>query len=172
MNELINIIGDNFSAFMEAMPAISSRFQIRYVNDVGEAAALVFILAVAMGVVFLCARLMRKYDLGFPASVLVAFLILSLTLGLTGFLLSIPQWSGVSDTFLVVCIGSPVINLGLGVMASLSNRLRNNHPIAGTLALCGVGFLFAYVLFVTFILFILRLYNSLNRFALLVGCNL
>lgn len=160
MNELITLVKDNFSAFEEVMFVISSRFQIRYINDVGEVAVLIFILAVAVGVVFLSARLMKKYKTGFPASVLLAFLILSLTLGLTGFLLSIPQLSGASDTFLVVCIGSPLFNLVLGVMASLGNRLRNDHPVAGALAISGVGFLFAYNLFATFILFALRLFNS------------
>ena len=158
MNDLINFITDNFSAFVEAMFIIPSRFQIRYVNDVSEAAVLIFILAVAVGVVFLCARLMNKYNLRFAASVLLAFLVLSLTLGLTGFLLSIPRLSASAfDTFLVVCIGSPVFNLALGMMAALGNRLRNHHPIAGAVLLFGVGILFAYVLFTTFIVFLLRL---------------
>ena len=160
VNDLINFITDNFSAFVEVMFIIPSRFQIRYVNDVSEAAVLIFILAVAVGVVFLCARLMNKYNLRFAASVLLAFLALSLTLGLTGFLLSIPRlFRYVSNEFLIVGIGSPVFDLVLGVMAALGNRLRNHHPIAGALALCGVGFLFAYVLFTTFIMFVLRLNN-------------
>jgi hypothetical protein len=161
MNELITLVKDNFSAFIEAMFVISSRFQIRYVNDVGEVTVLVVILAVALGVVFLSARLMKKYKTGFSAGVLLAFLALSLTLGLTGFLLSIPRlFRYVSNEFLIVGIGSPLFNLALGVMTALGNRLRKNHPMAGTLALCGVGFLFAYLLFVTFIVFDLPLINN------------
>jgi predicted MFS family arabinose efflux permease len=157
MNGLMNLIKDNFSAFVEVMLYIPSRFQIWYVSEV---VILVFILSLALGVIFLCARLIKKYNLGFAASVLLTFLVLSLTLGLTGFFLSIPQlFRSVSDTFLVVGIGSPVFNLGLSVVASLGNRLRNNYPIAGTLLFCGVGLLFAYVLFTTFTLFALRLYN-------------
>ena len=161
MNGLINLIKDNFSAFVEVtFFIIPSRFQIWYINEVSEVVILVFILSSALAVIFLCDRLMKKYNLGFTASVLFAFLILSLTLGLTGFLLSIPQLSvSASDTFLVLCIGSPVFNLILSVMAALGNRLRNNHPIAGALLLCATGFLFAYVFFTTFILFALRLYN-------------
>lgn len=161
MNGLINIVKDNFSAFIEAMFVISSRFQIRYINDVGEVVVLIFILAVAVGVVFLSARLMKKYKTGFPAGVLLAFVVLSLTLGLTGFLLSIPRlFRYVSNEFLIVGIGSPVFNLALGVMTALGNRLRNTHLIAGTLALCVTGFLFAYLLFVTFIVFALPLINN------------
>lgn len=141
------------------MLVISNRFQIQYVNDVGEAAILVFILAVAVGVVFLSTRLMRKYNTGFSASVLLEFLVLSLTLVLTGFVLSIPQLSGASDTFPILCIGSPVFTLALGVMASIGSRLQDNHPLAGRLTLFVTGFLFAYILFVAFILFALRLYN-------------
>jgi len=158
MNELMNLIKDNFSAFVELMFFIPSEIQIQSV-DVGEAAVLVFILVVALGVIFLCARLMKKYNPGFAASILLAFLLLSLTLGLTGFLLSIPRLDlNPTDTFLVVCIGSPVFNLILGVMASLGHRLRHNHPIAGTLLLCGAGVLFAWVLLITIILFALRIF--------------
>jgi hypothetical protein len=159
MNELINFIKDKFSAFVELMIFIPSELQISS-TGVSELAVLVFILVVALAAIFLSARWMKKYNPGLAGSVLLAFLILSLTLGLTGFLLSIPQLSvSASDTFLVLCIGSPVFNLILGVMAALGNRLRNNRPIAGALLLCATGFLFAYVLFTTFILFALRLYN-------------
>ena len=159
MNGLMNLIKDNFSAFVQAMLFIPSEFQIQSVG-VGEAAVLVFILVVALAAIFLSARWMKKHNLGFTASVLLTFLVLSLTLGLTGFLLSIPRLSSsVYDTFPVLCIGSPVFNLVLSVIASLGHRLRSNHPIAGTLILYGVGFLFAWILFSTFIMFALRLYN-------------
>ena len=158
MNELISFINDNFSAFVEVMFIIPSRFQIRYVNDVGEVALLVFALALPLGVIFLCVRLMNKYNLRFTASVLLAFLVLSLTLGLTGFLLSIPRLpSSMSDTFPIVCVGSPVFNLILSVIASFGSRMRNHHPIVGILLLLGAGFLFAYVFFTTFIVFLLHL---------------
>ena len=154
----MNFIKDNFSAFVEVMFFIPTRFQIWYWH---EATLLVFILAVALGVIFLCDWLMKKYNLGIAASVLLTFLVLSLPLGVTGFLLSIPRLSvSAFNTFLVVWIGSPVFNLILSVMASLGNRLRNNHPMAGTLLLYGAGFLFAWVLLTTFILFALRLFNS------------
>lgn len=157
MNELINLIKENFFTFVEVMFFIPSRFQIWYWH---EAALLVFILALALGVVFLCDRLMKKYNLEFIASALLTFLVLSLTLGLTGFFLSIPRLDlNPSAPFLIVGIGSPVFNLILGVVATLGNRLRNNHPIAGTLILYGVGFPFAYLLFTTFAVFILGLYN-------------
>jgi hypothetical protein len=128
---LITFVKEKFSAFIEAMLVISNRFQIQYVNDVGEAAILVFILAVAVGVVFLSTRLMRKYNTGFSASVLLEFLVLSLTLVLTGFVLSIPQLSGASDTFPILCIGSPVFTLALGVMASIGSRLRTIIHLRG-----------------------------------------
>ena|SRR3990172_6603385 len=157
MNELINLIKENFSTFVEVMVFIPSRFQIWYWE---EAAVLVFILAFALGVVFLCDRLIKKYDLGFTTSILFTFLVLSLTLGLTGFFLSIPRLNlNPSAPFLIVGIGSPVFNLILGVVATLGNRLRNHHPIAGTLILYGVGFPFAYLLFTTFAVFFLSLYN-------------
>jgi len=157
MNELINLIRDNFSAFVNAMLIIPSELQVQ---SVGEAAVLVIILVVALAAIFLSARWMKKHNLGFTASILLTFLVLSLTLGLTGFLLSIPRLSSsVYDTFPVFCIGSPVFNLVLSVIASLGHRLRNNHAKAGTLLLFGVGLLFAYVLFTTFIVFALRLYS-------------
>lgn len=159
MNELINLIKGNFSAFVEVMLFIPSELQIQYVG-VGEAAVLVFILIVALAAIFLSARLMKKHNPGFTASVLLTFLVLSLTLGLTGFILSIPRLSSsVYNTFPVLCIGSPVFTLVLSVIASWGHRLRSNKPIAGTLVLFGAGLLFAYVLFTTFILFALRLYN-------------
>ena len=157
MNEWINLIRDNFSAFIEVMLFIPSRIQVWYFS---EAIMLAVILSVALGVVFLSARWMKKYSLGFAASVLLAFLVLSLTLGLTGLLLSIPRLDLISSSpFLIVGIGSPVFNLVLGVVASLGHRLRSNQPIAGTLLLCGTGFVFAYVLFTTFVVFFLSLYN-------------
>src|SRR3972149_684263 len=137
MNELISLIKDNFSAFVEVMFFIPTRFKVWYWS---EAVVLIIILAVAVGVIFLSDRLMRKYSLGFPASVLLTFLVLSLTLGLTGFFLSIPRlFRYVSNEFLIVGIGSPVFNLALGVMAALGNRLRNNHLIAGILLLLVAG---------------------------------
>ena len=161
MNEWINLIRDNFSAFIEVMLFIPFRFQIRYVNDAGEVAVLVVVLGLAVGVVFLSARWMEKYSLGFTASVLLTFLVLSLTLGLTGFLFSIPRLSSsLYDTFPILCIGSPVFNFVLGVIASLAHRLRSNQPIVGTLLLCGTGFVFAYVLFTTLVVFFLSLYNN------------
>src|SRR3990172_1177817 len=86
MNGLINLIKDNFSTFVEVMFFIPTRFKVWYWS---EAVVLIIILAVAVGVIFLCDRLMHKYNLGFTASVLLTFLNLSLTLGLTGILLSI-----------------------------------------------------------------------------------
>ncbi|NOH03497.1 MAG: hypothetical protein HND47_16805 [Chloroflexi bacterium] len=158
MNELINLIRDNFSAFVEAMLFMPSELQIWHWY---EAAVLAVILALAVGVIFLCDWLMKKYKTGFPSSVLLAFLVLSLPIILTGFLLSILRLDLISsDPFLVVGIGSPVFNLVLGVMASLGNRLRKNHRITGTILLLGTGFLFAWVLFTTFILFVLRLVIS------------
>lgn len=160
MNELINTLKDEFSAFVEVMLIIPSRFQIRYVNDVSEVVILIFILAVPMGVIFLCARLMKKYNLGFSDSVLLAFLVLSLTLGLSGLILSIPRLDLISSSpFLIIGIGSPVFNLVLGVIASLGHRLRNGHSKAGILLLFVSGLLFAYVLFTTITVFILGLYN-------------
>jgi len=157
MNGLMNFIKDNFSAFVEVMSFIPSEFQIWHASEV---AILVLILMFALAVIFLCNRWMKKYKLGITASVLLTFLVLSLTLGLTGFFFSIPRlFANMFDSFLVVCIGSPVFNLVLGVFASLGHRLRNNHPIAGTILLFGTGLLFAYVLFTTFIVFALRLYN-------------
>ena len=157
MNGLINLIKDNFSTFVEVMFFIPTRFKVWYWS---EAVVLIIILAVAVGVIFLCDRLMRKYSFEFPASVLLAFFVLSLTLGMTGVLLSIPRlFVYVSEPFLLICIGSPVFNLVLGVFAALGHRLRNNHPIAGTLLLCGVGLLFAYLLFTTLAVFFLSLYN-------------
>jgi hypothetical protein len=159
MNGLMNFIKDNFSAFVEAMFFIPSEIQIQYVG-VGGVAVLVFVLVVALAAIFLAARRMRKHNLRFTASVLFTFLVLSLTLGLTGFFLSIPRLrDGVSYTFPIVCIGSPVFNLVLGVVASWGHRLRNNRPLAGTFLLFGAGILFAYVLFTTILLFAFRLYN-------------
>ena len=158
MNELISLIKDNFSAFVEVMFFIPTRFKVWYWS---EAVVLIIILAVAVGVIFLSDRLMRKYSLGFPASVLLTFLVLSLTLGLTGFFLSIPRlFRYVSNEFLIVGIGSPVFNLALGVMAALGNRLRNNHLIAGILLLLVAGLLFAYIFFTTFIVFLWPIINN------------
>jgi len=157
MNGLMNFIKDNFSAFLEAMMFIPSEFQIWYVSEV---AVLVIILVLALGVIFLCDRLIKKYNLGFTASVLLTFLILSLTLALTGLIISIPRlYLSAFDFFLVVGIGSPAFNIVLSMIATLGNRLHKNYPIAGTLLLCGVGFLFAWILIATFVLFILGLYN-------------
>ena len=158
MNGLINFIRDNFSTFVEVMFFIPTRFKVWYWS---EAVVLIIILAVAVGVIFLSDRLMRKYSLGFPASVLLTFLVLSLTLGLTGFFLSIPRlFRYVSNEFLIVGIGSPVFNLALGVMAALGNRLRNNHLIAGILLLLVAGLLFAYIFFTTFIVFLWPIINN------------
>lgn len=160
MSGLIDLVKNNFSTFVEVMFFMPSRVQIRYVNDVSEVVILVFILAVPVGVIFLCARLMKKYNLGFSASVLVAFLVLSLTLGLTGLLLSIPRLDLISSSpFLIVGIGSPVFNFVLGVIASLGHRLRNGHSKAGMLLLFVAGLIFAYVLFTTLTVFFLSLYN-------------
>lgn len=157
MNGLINFIKDHFSAFIEVMLLIPSEFQIRYVSEV---VVLVLILALGLAAIFLCDRLMTKYNLGFAASVLLSFLILSLTLGLMGFFMSIPRlFVNVSDTFLVVCVGSPIFNLALGVVTSLGNRLPNYYPKAGVLLLCGGGFLFAWILLITFSVYFLGLYN-------------
>src|SRR3990172_6845624 len=159
MNELMNLIKDNFSAFVELMLFIPSEFQIQSVG-VGEAAVSVFILVVALAAIFLSARWMKKHNLGFTASVLLTFLVLSLTLGLMGFFLSILRLDLITSApFLIVGIGSPAFTLVLSVIASLGHRLRNKHAKAGTLLLFGVGFLFAYVLFTTFIVFALRLYS-------------
>src|SRR3989304_3412364 len=86
MNGLMNFIKDNFSAFVNAMLIIPSELQVQ---SVGEAAVLVIILVVALAAIFLSARWMKKHNLGFTASVLLTFLVLSLTLGLMGFFLSI-----------------------------------------------------------------------------------
>lgn len=159
MNGLMNFIKDKFSAFVELMLFIPSEIQIHSVG-VGEAVVLVFILVVALAAIFLPARWMRKHNLGSTASILLTFLVLSLVLGLTGLLLSIPRLSSsMYDTFPVLCIGSPVFNLVLGAIAALGHRLRSNQPIAGTLLLCGAGFVFAYLLFITIIMFAFRLYN-------------
>ena len=164
MNGLLNFIRDNFSAFVEVMLLIPSRFQIwsvfriRSASDVIEAVVLVFALALPVGVIFLCDRWMKKYKLGFRASVLLAFLVLSLALALPGLLLSIPRLPySMTDTFPIVCVGSPVFILVLSVIASLSSRLRNHNPAAGILLLIGAGLLFAYILFTTLTVFLLRL---------------
>jgi len=104
MNELMNLIKDNFSAFVELMLFIPSESQIQSVG-VGEAAVLVFILVVALGVIFLTARWMKKHNPGFTASVLLTFLVLSLTLGLMGFFLSILRLDLITSApFLIVGI--------------------------------------------------------------------
>jgi hypothetical protein len=158
MNELISLIKDNFSTFVEVMFFIPTRFKVWYWS---EAVVLIIILAVAVGVIFLSDRLMRKYSLGFPASVLLTFLVLSLTLGLTGFFLSIPRlFESVNYTFPIVCVGSPVFNLILSVIASFGSRLRNHRPIAGILLLLVAGLLFAYIFFSTFIVFLWPLINN------------
>ena len=160
MNGLINFIKDNFSAFVEWMLAIPSEIQIQYV-DVGEAAVLVFILVLPVGVIFLCDWLMKKHKPGFVGGVLLTFLVLSLTLGLTGFLLSIPRlFESVNYTFPIVCVGSPVFNLVLSVIVSFGSRLRNHHPIAGVLLLLGAGLPFAHIFFTTFIVFLWPLINN------------
>lgn len=158
MNGLIGLFKDKFSVFLEAILFIPSALQIWHVSEV---VVLVFILVLALSAVFLCARLMAKYSLGFTAGVWLAFSIMSLILGLIGCFLSIPQLYARStvDTFMVVCMGSPVFTLFLGVLTSLGSRVRNNYPKAGMLLLYGAGFLFAWVLLTTFILFALRLYN-------------
>jgi hypothetical protein len=157
MNGWMDFLIGHFSVFFEVMFFIPTRFQIWYWS---EAALLGLILAVALGVIFLCNWLMKKYNLGLTASVTLTFLILSLTLGLTGFLLSIPRLDlNLLAPFLIVSLGSPVFNILLGVVATLGNRLSRNHPKAGTLLLVGVGTLFAYVLLTTFAVFFLSLYN-------------
>ena len=152
MTGLMTFIKDNFSVFLEVMFFVpSSSFQISYVSEV---VLLVFILTLALTVIFLCDRLLKKYDLRFTTSVLLTFLVLSLTLGLTGIFLSILRLDmNMSNAFVAVGIGSPIFNLVLGVIASVGNRLRKNHPKTSTLLLCGVGFLFAWVLLTTFLIF-------------------
>ena len=160
MNGFVNFIKDNFSAFLEWMLFIPSEIQIQSV-DVGEAAVLVLILVLPLGVIFLCDWLMKKHKPGFVGGVLLTFLVLSLTLGLTGFLLSIPRLSSsVYDTFPLLCIGSPVFNLIPSVIVSFGSRLRNHHPIAGILLLLGAGLSFAYIFFTTFIVFLWPLINN------------
>jgi len=111
MNGLMNFMKGHFSAFIKVMLLIPSEFQVRYASEV---VVLVFILALGLAAIFLCDRLMTKYNLGFAASVLLTLLILSLTLGLMRFFMSIPRlFLNVSDTFLVVCVGSPIFNLVL-----------------------------------------------------------
>ena len=157
MNGLMNFLIGYFSVFFEVMFFMPTQFQVWYWS---EAALLVFILVVALGVIFLCDRLVKKYNLRFAASVLLTFLVLSLTLGLTGFIVSIPRLDlKPLVPFLIVGLGSPVFNIVLGVVAALGNRLSQNHPKASAFILFGVGLLFAYVLLTTFAVFVLSLYN-------------
>ncbi|HLE15904.1 MAG TPA: hypothetical protein VI776_14235 [Anaerolineales bacterium] len=157
MNGTSNFILDNFYTFFRVMLLIPSKIQSWQGDDVALA---VFFLILAMPVIFLCDRLMKKYDLGFAANVLLAFLVLSLAEGLMGLIMSIPRLLvSASRPFLVLGIGTPVINIALGVIASLGNRLRKKYPKAGAFLLCGVGFPFAWVLATTFVLFFLGLYN-------------
>src|SRR3990172_3667064 len=157
MNGLMDFLLGYFSVFFEVMFFIPTRLKVWYWH---EAALLGLILAVALGVIFLCNWLMKKYNLGFTASVLLTFLILSLTLGLTGVLLSIPRLDlNPSIPFLIVGLGSPVLNIALSLVAALGNRWSQNYPKAGTLFLFGVGILFSNVLLTTFAVFFLSLYN-------------
>jgi hypothetical protein len=157
MNGWMDFLIGYFSVFFEVMFLIPSQFKIWYWH---EAALLGLILAVALGVIFLCDWLVKKYTPGFTASVLLTFLVLSLTLGLTGFFLSIPRLAlNPLAPFLIVGLGSPVFNIVLGVIATLGNLLSRKHPKAGTLLLSVVGLLFAYVLLTTFAVFFLSLYN-------------
>jgi len=102
----------------------------------------------------------KKSDLGFAASALRTFLVLSLVVGLTGVFMSITALGrNPSGPFLIVAIGSPVFNIVLSVIATMGNRLRVNSPKAGALLLIGVGFLFAWVLVTTFAVFVFGLHN-------------
>jgi len=146
MNGLMDFLIGYFSVFFEVMFFIPTRFKVWYWH---EAALLGLILAVALGVIFLCNWLMKKYNLGFTASVLLTFLILS-----------IPRLDlNPSIPFLIVGLGSPVLNIALSLVAALGNRWSQNYPKAGTLFLFGVGILFANVLLTTFAVFFLSLYN-------------
>lgn len=146
-----------FSAFFRIMFFAPTRFKVWYWS---EGVLLISILVAALGVIFLCAWLMKKYRPGFAASVLLTFLVLSLTLGLTGIIMSIPRLDlRPAIPFLIVGLGSPIFNIVLGVIVALGDRLSRRHPKGGALLLFGAGILFAYVLLTTVAVFALSLYN-------------
>jgi len=134
--------------------------QILIVNGKGSGLALLALfLILAVSLIFLCDWLVRKFNLGFAAGVILTLLILSLAVGLTGLFMSIPSLGNAAGPFLIVGSGSPVFNIVLSVIASLGNRLKKKYPKAGGAILCGVGFLFASALATTFVVFFYALYN-------------
>ncbi|HSF82816.1 MAG TPA: hypothetical protein VLA49_16395 [Anaerolineales bacterium] len=157
MNGSPNFFLDNFYTFCRVMLLVPSKIQSWQVE---EAALVIFFLILASGVIILCDRLMKRYDLGFATNILVAVGVLCLAVGLTGFMMSVPRLLvSASRPFRVVGIGAPVINFALAAITSMGNRLSKQHSIAGALILGGAGILFGWVLVTTFLLFYLGLYN-------------
>lgn len=157
MNGWMDFLMGYFFVFFEVMIFVPTRFKVWYWS---EGVLLISILVAALGAIFLCHWLMKKYHLGFAAGVLLTFLLLSLTLGLTGLFVSIPRLDlNPTIPFLIVGLGSPVFNIVLGVIVALGNRLSRSHPKPGALLLFGAGILFAYVLLTTVAVFALSLYN-------------
>jgi hypothetical protein len=123
-------------------------------------ATLAVSLIVGTAMIFLCARLVKKYDLEFILSVILTTLILSLTVGLIGLFMSISSLGNAFYPFLIIGCGSPILNIVLSMLVVRGNRLQNNTPKAGLLWLCGVGLLFAWSLTAIPIIFFYALYNN------------
>src|SRR3990172_50275 len=70
----------------------------------GRLAVSALLLILAISLIFLSERLVKKYALGFAAGVLLRFIVLSLAVGLIGLLMSlmgISRLEGASGTFLI-----------------------------------------------------------------------
>jgi hypothetical protein len=164
MRELLNLIMESFSDYFWVMFQVPSILILSERGGRGGRLALsAFILILAISLIFLCDRLVKKYALGFAAGVILTFFVLSLAVGLIGLLMSlmsISRLGSASGTFLTVCSGSAVINIVLSLIAAMGNRLKNKSPKAWAALLCGVGFLYAWSLATTFLALVDRLANS------------
>ena len=161
MRELLNLIMESFSDYFWVMFQVPSILILSERGGRGGRLVIsAFLLILAISLIFLCDRLVKKYALGFTAGVILRFFLLSLTVGLIGMLMglmSISRLEGASGTFLAVFLGSAVINIVLSLVAAMGNRLKNKSPTAGAALLCGVGFLYAWSLATTFLAFVGRL---------------
>jgi hypothetical protein len=157
MIEFLNLMRESFPLYFRMMYAAPSLL-IEGWQGTG-AATLIFLLILAIAIIFLCERQVRKRELEFTLGVIFTTLVLSLTVVLIGLLMSILSSGNVLFPVAIVGCDSPVLNIVLGVLVVLSSQLKNNFRKAGIVILYGAGFLFAWALAATTIIFFYALYN-------------
>jgi hypothetical protein len=120
---------------------------------------LTFSLILAIAITFLCNRWVQKRNLEFIPGVILTALVLTLTIGVVGLVMSLSSLANALYPFIIVGCGSSVLNIVLGVLVVSAGRLKARSPKAGTILLGGVALLFALALAATPLIFFYALYN-------------